>query len=474
MKVLIGACIRERAIILERFLAALTAIDKEGLECDYFFILNNLDSDAKVIFNRWNKENKATVEHKEFSTAYIRDQETHHWTTELVNNVIIMRNRIVEYARKNDYDYLFIPDSDEIHQSHALKHLISHKKDVITTVYWSKWHPDEQPLPNVWFFDNYGFYPDSLDKLRHEELIQVGGIGGCKLISKNVLKAGIDYTRIPNLPENWGEDRFFCVRAATAGFELWVDTTIPPKHLYRLSDLEDKRVDNSNQKLKIYLAVPHTGNINPNLVGFIVRTLGDAITNQKFDLTIDLHYGMPVDSCRNDIVKQFLESSADFLLMIDSDIVPPDGTLDVLLSRSKNIICAICFSMMPLDDEHQNAEKDLSAPYPVIMKRAKDEKGWNVNRDIKFPIMEVDATGASCLLIHRSVLESIGTNWFRLGYNERGIVDVVGEDFDFCMKAKAKGFQIFVDTTLQCSHYKTCDIKAINKLLADMAKNQNR
>jgi hypothetical protein len=57
--------------------------------------------------------------------------------------------------------------------------------------------------------------------------------GACTLVKRKVFEADVDYTQIPNIYKALrGEDRHFCVRAACAGFEMWVDTHCPATHLY--------------------------------------------------------------------------------------------------------------------------------------------------------------------------------------------------------------------------------------------------
>ena len=64
-------------------------------------------------------------------------------------------------------------------------------------------------------------------------LYRVGMTGALTLVKRRVFEAGVDYTRIPNIMRALrGEDRHFCVRAACAGFELWVDTHYQATHLY--------------------------------------------------------------------------------------------------------------------------------------------------------------------------------------------------------------------------------------------------
>jgi hypothetical protein len=74
-------------------------------------------------------------------------------------------------------------------------------------------------------------------------------------------------------------------------------------------------------------------------------------------------------------------------------------------------------------------------------------------------VLQVYATGAACLMIHRDVLERIRNEalagdsfpWFQ----ERAInTQWVSEDISFCLRAYELGFTVFVDTTLSIGHAK--------------------
>jgi hypothetical protein len=153
-----------------------------------------------------------------------------------------MRNELLEFARRGDYDYYFMVDADLILHPQTLIRLIEARKDIVAECFWTKWRPEtESPEgPNAWDFDSIGYiggFEERTKEWRTPGLYRIGMSGACILLSKPVIQSGISYNPLYNI-SFFGEDRYFCIRAACFGFEIWLDTTLPPVHLYRPSDVE--------------------------------------------------------------------------------------------------------------------------------------------------------------------------------------------------------------------------------------------
>ena len=116
----------------------------------------------------------------------------------------------------------------------------------------------------------------------------------------------------------------------------------------------------------VLISVPHTGNIKTELVSYLLNVVGRNALNGSIQISVDLSWGMPVDSNRNSIVKKFLETNNEWLLTIDSDIEPPKMTLETLLSHDKKVVGAICWSSM--SGERGGRWEKHGIPYPVDRK----------------------------------------------------------------------------------------------------------
>ena len=164
------------------------------------------------------------------------------------------KDHIIERAHKEEFDYLFLIDSDLLLYPQTVSHLINTGKDIIAEIFWTKWAEFAIEQPQVWLSDFYTQCEKQMgevlsrneerlrthhffQKLRCPGVYEVGGLGACTLISKTAIERGVSFRPIKNL-SLWGEDRHFCVRAIVLGIDLFVDTHYPAYHIFRAAELQ--------------------------------------------------------------------------------------------------------------------------------------------------------------------------------------------------------------------------------------------
>jgi hypothetical protein len=159
---------------------------------------------------------------------------------------------------------------------------------------------------------------------------------------------------------------------------------------------------------------------------------------------------------RTDIVTDFLGLEADWLLMLDSDVTFPPDLVDRLLAaahpEARPIVSGLYFQVM-IDQPR------WFWPLSFMWEPGTDRFA----RVTEYPadtLIQVAATGAGCLLVHRSVLEAMQAKykgprpWFAETLNAAGD-DVISEDLTFCLRAQACGFPVFLHTGIKLGHVKT-------------------
>ncbi len=255
-KILIGSPVHQSPEILKEFLLSLTELDSDNHDIDYCFVDDNSDDESKEVLSNFKSimPDNVTILDSHDDSVYYVDDYTHRWSQSLVEKVTRFKNAIIKIAIEKEYDYLFFIDSDIVLHPKTLKRLISTDKEIVANIFWTKWNPQVDELPQVWLKDAYTLYDymsndnitqaevqqktsEFIQMLRKPGTYKVGGLGACTLISRSALVKGVNFDPVYNV-SFWGEDRHFCIRAAVLGIQLWVDTYYPAYHIYRSENLK--------------------------------------------------------------------------------------------------------------------------------------------------------------------------------------------------------------------------------------------
>jgi hypothetical protein len=171
---------------------------------------------------------------------------------------------------------------------------------------------------------------------------------------------------------------------------------------------------------------------------------------------IGITTGPRVHSARNNLVRSFLKFTpkADWMWMLDADIQFEPYVLDRLMAiadpKEKPVVAGLYIGggysqMFPLMYEIVDPATNDNNPVRYV-------EHWTPGDLIK-----CHATGAGCLLIHRSVLERMAEEfpepapWFsETIWKGREF----GEDWSFCLRLMKMGIPLYVKTGLGLGHVK--------------------
>lgn len=261
-KILIGSPVRQKSSILKEFLAGLGDAEKGSHQIAYYFIDDNCDILSSKMLEIFGRKSNAIITKGSLIFKSENQYEEHNWKADIFEKVATFKNAIIEYCINNEFDYLFLIDSDIVIDKRTILQLLSDNVDIVSNVFWSQWRKND-PLTAqcFWIPDLYLQYiefgvprpTEEADKIRidmNEQLkvpglYKVDGLGACTLISRKALEKGVNFTAIPNLKIP-GEDRHFCIRAGVAGIDLYMDTVYPAYHIYKeeyLSRVDEFRAE---------------------------------------------------------------------------------------------------------------------------------------------------------------------------------------------------------------------------------------
>jgi len=191
--------------------------------------------------------------------------------------------------------------------------------------------------------------------------------------------------------------------------------------------IPDEMKDKPIASPHITIAMPVQEHMAPDLL----TALTGLEKPNHFFITTDV---IPLDEARNQLIAQFLVNHprSTHILFWDDDVIPPSDGLKKLWSHEKAIVSGLYFRK--------------AVPYFPEMSM------WDAPRKGFVPLLywehgglyKVDGIGMGWCLIRRDVFQKMEYPWFKFGE--------LGEDYTFCMSAKKLGYDIWVDTSVECVH----------------------
>lgn len=283
-------------------------------------------------------------------------------------------------------------------------------------------------------------------------------IGFCLLIRRDVLDI------LYKLDGYYIDERFgfgssdeldLAIRVQQAGFSMLIARDVYIHHfcsktLERITDnlqafhgekykiLEDKWGVNIikthlGQSPRILIGMPCNENIPPKTFLSIIHT------NIPFQVAWEVPVRTMPDIARNNIADLAIAYGFSHVLYIDNDMVWEDSDILLkLINHNVDIVSAQAFTRLP-------------PYYPCVFRR----KGvlYETIDVAGQGLVEVDAVGASCLLIKTEVFRKVPRPFEFIPIRLLGLdKDRIGEDVGFCRRVKEAGFKIYVDSDIEIFH----------------------
>lgn len=196
--------------------------------------------------------------------------------------------------------------------------------------------------------------------------------------------------------------------------------------------------------MKILIAVPTYENITPDTFKSIYEL--DKCGN---DCVFDFIRGYDCAAARNHIAERALELEADYVLMIDNDVILPSDALKNLL-EDNNDVCLGYYAHRTDENISGNRtcvcknDGEFNYTHSFMGNELITIKNAGINK------IQIHGGGMGCALIKTEVFRRLNFPWYKfVTYDDRG---VLSEDLYFCELCNQNNIPIYVDTRVSCKH----------------------
>lgn len=173
------------------------------------------------------------------------------------------------------------------------------------------------------------------------------------------------------------------------------------------------------------------------------------LTKHKIEYNLHFVLGSVISNSRTQLVNEALDTGADYILWLDSDMHVPASIFNRLYLHDKDIIACM------YSTRYQPYNSVAFLDFNNTDLRLKETTGLH----------EVDAVGMGCMLVKTDVYKTLPKPWFNHQYNEE-LEEFSGEDIWFCKLAKDNNYKVYIDcdTSNLVAHigtkaFKTSDIQ---------------
>lgn len=205
--------------------------------------------------------------------------------------------------------------------------------------------------------------------------------------------------------------------------------------------------------MKILIAVPTFENIYPDTF----KSIYDLDTSGH-ETEFEFVRGYDCATARNRIAQISLDKGADYVLMVDNDVVLPKDVLQNLLDDAKEV-CLGFYAHRDADNIYRGRTcvcklYDESGVkyfnYPLESEYTAEE--LRTMRDSDQYKVQIHGGGMGCALIKTDVFRKIEYPWYDWVNYKNGHRGMLSEDLYFCEACRKRGIPIYTDTRAVCGH----------------------
>lgn len=223
-RILITAYANVEEKIFKEFLFSINKLKiSEDYTIDKFFILPKTFNPFYLNSEEYSFENKNFIKEENYKF--------YHWNAEKIIKPATYKTQLLEKARKEEYDYLFMLDAGILLHPNTLQHLLNLNLPIVTEAVYTKQFEKITLIDGEYegcqYYKNRQYEPSKLYEINYGSLIT--------LIDSSIFNMeGINYLPLEEVIEEPNEDwYFFCkIYCYFPDLKVYMDTTYLGRHLY--------------------------------------------------------------------------------------------------------------------------------------------------------------------------------------------------------------------------------------------------
>lgn len=207
------------------------------------------------------------------------------------------------------------------------------------------------------------------------------------------------------------------------------------------------------EQVRILIAVPTFENIYPDTF----KSIYD-LDVSGLEAEFEFVRGYDCATARNRIAQMSLDKGADYVLMVDNDVVVPKDALKNLLDDAKDV-CLGYYAHRGTDNKYSgrtcicrlyDEKGGKYFNYPLESEyTAQEMQSFQEAHDYK---IQIHGGGMGCALIRTDVFKRTAYPWYDWVNYPNDHRGMLSEDLYFCEKCRMSDIPIYTDTRVNCGH----------------------
>lgn len=218
-------------------------------------------------------------------------------------------------------------------------------------------------------------------------------------------------------------------------------------------DLKRKSILINNREKKIIIAIINNNNLFD--YRFMKGVFDLYLTTSSMFPNTDLRFikACQVNHMRNIAVTRSIVEKYDYLIQLDTDHLYEPDTIIRLIADDKDFVTV---------PTKMRVSPFLPTQFYKFTKPIKSGGNAVIVTGDETELIKIECSGPVAMLMKVEALKKLDFPYYYMDYSN-GIDKTMGGDFIFCKQLKDKGFDLYLNPTINCNHFVRADVSSFGE-----------